>query len=92
MPETMLSALFRESVFRKCAEVAGVWVQAGMKGIEVPRSIPKLTTRRVLTMSFVAGDPITRLKVPCCPLPRHKCSTSSTHTSIRLGVVSPVRA
>ncbi len=38
-------------------------MQAGMKGVEVPRSITKLTTQRVLTMSFVAGDPITRLKV-----------------------------
>ncbi len=38
-------------------------VQAGMRGVEVPRSITKLTTQRVLTMSFVAGDPITRLKV-----------------------------
>lgn len=34
-----------------------------MKDVEVPRSIPKMTTRRVLTMSFVEGDPITRLKV-----------------------------
>lgn len=38
-------------------------MQAGMKGVEVPRSITKLTTQRVLTMSFVAGEPITRLKV-----------------------------
>ena len=34
-----------------------------MKDVEIPRSIPKLTTARVLTMSFVEGDPITRLKV-----------------------------
>lgn len=39
------------------------FLQAGMKGIEVPHSIPRLTTRQVLTMSFVEGDPITRLKV-----------------------------
>lgn len=37
--------------------------QAAMKDVEIPRSIPKLTTARVLTMSFVEGDPITRLKV-----------------------------
>ncbi|CAL8461942.1 g1473 [Coccomyxa elongata] len=40
----------------------GKSLQAGMRGVEVPRSITKLTTQRVLTMSFVAGDPITRLK------------------------------
>jgi predicted unusual protein kinase regulating ubiquinone biosynthesis (AarF/ABC1/UbiB family) len=34
-----------------------------MRDIEVPRSVPRLTTRQVLTMSFVEGDPITRLKV-----------------------------
>ena len=37
--------------------------QAAMRDVEIPRSIPRLTTPRVLTMSFVEGDPITRLKV-----------------------------
>ena len=46
-----------------------------MKDVEIPRSIPKLTTARVLTMSFVEGDPITRLKVfpPACCKP-HSCA------------------
>ena len=34
-----------------------------MKGVQVPSSVPQLTTKEVLTMSFVAGQPITRLKV-----------------------------
>ena len=34
-----------------------------MRDVRVPRSIPRLTTRRVLTMQFLPGDPITRLKV-----------------------------
>ena len=56
------------AIQRECGDT--LQVQAGMRDVEVPRSIPKLTTRRVLTMSFVEGDPITRLKVhlkACCP-------------------------
>lgn len=34
-----------------------------MKGVQVPSSVPQLTTKEVLTMSFVDGQPITRLKV-----------------------------
>ena len=38
-------------------------VQGTMKGVEVPSSVPQLTTKHVLTMSFVEGQPITRLRV-----------------------------
>ena len=40
-----------------------------MKGVHVPSSVPQLTTKQILTMSFIEGQPITRLRVslpPCC--------------------------
>jgi hypothetical protein len=36
--------------------------QGVMRNIRVPRSIPSLVTRRLLVMTFLPGDPITRLK------------------------------
>ena len=41
----------------------GGGLQATMKGVQVPSSVPQLTTKHVLTMSFVEGQPITRLRV-----------------------------
>ena len=41
-------------------------LQGSMKGVQVPSSVPQLTTKEVLTMSFVAGQPITRLRVVFC--------------------------
>ncbi len=44
----------------------GSVVQGTMKGVQVPSSVPQLTTKNVLTMAFVEGQPITRLRVSSC--------------------------
>ena len=33
-----------------------------MRTVEIPRTVPELTTERLLVMSFVEGDQITRLE------------------------------
>ena len=38
-------------------------MQGAMKDVQVPSSVPQLTTKNVLTMSFIEGKPITRLRV-----------------------------
>ena len=43
-------------------------LQATMKGVHVPSSVPQLTTKQILTMSFIDGQPITRLRVGLPPL------------------------
>ena len=44
-------------------ELSSLAPQATMKGVHVPSSVPQLTTKQVLTMSFIEGQPITRLRV-----------------------------
>ena len=70
------------------APVALDGAQAAMRDVRVPRSIPRLTTTRVLTMEFLPGDPITRLKVggpcPACAACFGICSRSNIyyHTAL----------
>ena len=48
-------------------------VQGSMKDVQVPSSVPQLTTKHVLTMSFVEGQPITRLRVRACHSSVQRC-------------------
>ena len=58
----------------------GVLVQGTMKGVQVPSSVPQLTTKQVLTMSFVEGQPITRLRVSCAhPFHSICCASHVVH-------------
>ena len=46
--------------------------------MEIPRSVPELTTERLLVMSFVEGDQITRLEHRTKDLSA-RCGTSAAH-------------
>ncbi|CAK0783630.1 hypothetical protein CVIRNUC_006829 [Coccomyxa viridis] len=43
-------------------DAVGEHLMATMKGVHVPSSVPQLTTKQILTMSFIEGQPITRLR------------------------------
>jgi hypothetical protein len=65
--------------------------QAEMRDVRVPRSIPRLTTRRVLTMQFLPGDPITRLKVWRTAAPTLPGNSMHPHMPLRRIFFEPLK-
>jgi hypothetical protein len=60
---TWLGVMTWQGVMNNPYLILGVMTWQGvMRNIRVPRSIPSLVTRRLLVMTFLPGDPITRLK------------------------------